>query len=105
MKEKILKELQFSRSAGQFLNSPVDNLRISPIDLALQSDAGWRLITHVSHPAGESVNGGISDELGSVSCISIDQVVDKIFKIGLNADMAKRDIKSAFSQFRQAIII
>ena len=84
------------RFAGPFAQSPIPELRISPVGLVSKSDGGCRLITHLSHPEGDSVNDGISDAHSSVSYTSFDAVVNMVFNLGKGADLAKRDIKSAF---------
>ena len=96
LKEKISNEVALGRFAGPFVRSPIPELRISPVGLVQKSDGGCRLITHLSHPDGDSVNDGISDDLSSVSYTSFDTVVTMIMSLGKGAELAKRDIKSAF---------
>ena len=96
LKEKICKEVRLGRFAGPYADSPISNLRISPVGLVPKSDGSYRLITHLSYPVGDSVNDGISDELSSVTYTSFDSVVGMIFSLGRGAYLAKRDIKSAF---------
>jgi len=61
--EKIQKELQSQRIAGPFSSIPLPNFRISPIGLVEKKVPGkLRLIHHLSHPLGESINDGISTE-------------------------------------------
>jgi len=96
LKEKIDKELSLGRFAGPFETPPLETLKISPVGLVPKSDGNYRLITHLSHPQGTSVNDGISDVDSSVSYTTFDQVADMIFLLGEGSEMAKRDIKSAF---------
>ena len=74
----------------------MSNFHVSPIGVIPKSDGGWRLITHLSYPAGSSINDGIDDELCSVEYTKFDKVADMVFSLEPGALMAKRDIKSAF---------
>lgn len=96
LKDKIDKEVQLGRFAGPFKTAPLPKLKISPVGLIPKADKSYRLITHLSHPEGCSVNDGIGDELSSVSYTSFDNVASMIFQMGTGSEMAKRDIKSAF---------
>ena len=96
LKEIIAKEVQFGRMVGPFSKPPFLNLQVSPVGLVPKPDGRWRLITHLSFPAGSSVNDGIDENICSVSYSSFDKVSKMIFSLGKNALMAKRDIKSAF---------
>ena len=42
------------------------------------------------------MNDGISDDLSSVKYTSLDSVVNMVFQLGKQAELAKRDLKSAF---------
>lgn len=64
--EKINKEILLGRIAGPFSAPPYPNLHTSPVGLVPKSDGGWRLITHISHPQGSSINDGISPQFCSV---------------------------------------
>lgn len=96
LNEKLLKELQLGHIIGPFDEAPLPEFKTSPVGLVPKSDGGWRLITHLSYPSGESVNDGIDDKLCSVSYTSFDTVSQMIFELGCGALMAKRDVKSAF---------
>ena len=96
LKDKLLKEVKLGRIIGPFDEPPLDNFKVSPVGLVPKSDGGWRLITHLSYPYGDSVNDGIDDKLCSVSYTSFDKVSKMVFDLGSGALMAKRDIKSAF---------
>ena len=96
LKEKFKKEILLGRFAGPFKSPPINNLKISPVGLIPKTDGTYRLITHLSHPEGTSVNDGISDLDSSVSYTTFDKVADMIFLLGKGSEMAKRDIKSAF---------
>ena len=56
----------------------------------------WRLIVDLSHPEGGSVNDGIDPELCSLSYTRVDDVARRIRQLGVGAEMAKVDIKSAY---------
>ena len=56
----------------------------------------WRLIVDLSHPDGQSVNGGISSELCSFTYAKVDDVVQRLVELGPGAMMAKIDVKSAY---------
>lgn len=94
--KKLQEEVQLGRMLGPFSKLPISTLRISPIGLVPKSDGGWRLITHLSHPPGNSVNSYIDPEFCRVTYSSLDQILDKIFELGHKANLAKADIKSAF---------
>lgn len=96
LRDKIDKEVALGRFAGPFKEPPIKNLKVSPVGLVPKANGDYRLITHLSHPAGSSVNDGISEELSSVQYTSFDTVADMIFRLGNGSLMAKRDIKSAF---------
>jgi hypothetical protein len=81
---------------GPFSNLPISNIRISPIGLVAKPDGGWRLITNLSAPEGNSVNSYIEEQICKVKYSSLDQILDKIYDAGHRAKLAKIDIKSAF---------
>lgn len=94
--EKIGKEIDLGRIAGPFSSSPIQDLIVSPIGLVPKSDGGWRMITHLSYPEGGSVNDGIDDSSCSVQYTSFDKVTNMIHSLGYAAQIAKRDLKSAY---------
>lgn len=59
----------------------------------------WRLIVDLSAPEGHSMNDGISKELGSLSYMSVDAVVNGILQRGRGTMMAKMDIQHAKHSF------
>ena len=96
-KQKIEKEVKLGRYAGPFDQRPLPNLRVSPIGLVPKKTPGeFRLINHLSHPAGYSVNDFISDEACKVEYSSFDRAIDLVARTGRDAELAKEDIKSAF---------
>jgi hypothetical protein len=65
MLEKINKEIDLGRIAGPFTEKPISNLRLNPVGVVPKSNGGWRLISHLSSPLGESVNDFIDPNLCS----------------------------------------
>lgn len=92
----VLEEVQRGRIAGPFDVRPIPYLRLNPIGLVPKSDGNFRLIHHLSHPAGESVNDFIDPSLCSVSYSSFDNAIEMISHLGPAAWLGKMDIKSAF---------
>lgn len=84
------------RILGPFSKLPISTLRISPIGLSLKSDGGWRLITHLSYPPGNSVNSYIDPELSTVTYTSLDNILEKISELKAPVKLSKMDVKSAF---------
>ena len=64
--------------------------------LVPKSDGSFRLIQHLSHPAGESVNDFIDPNVCAVSYSSLDHVVEMISQLGQAAWLGKMDVKSPF---------
>lgn len=94
--EKLQKEVQLGRMLGPFVNNPISTLRISPIGLVEKSDGGWRLITHLSFPEGNSVNDFIHENFCKVKYSSFDKVLEMISELGRGAKLGKIDIRQAF---------
>ena len=92
----VLEDVQRGRIAGPFDDRPIPYLRLNPIGLVPKSDGNFRLIHHLSHPAGESVNDFIDPSLCSVSYSSFDNAIEMISHLGPAAWLGKMDIKSAF---------
>ena len=97
LSDKIDKEVSLGRFAGPFDCPSLPNLRVSPVGVVPKSDGGWRLITHLSYPEGDSINDGIDQSFCSVHYTSFDKVTDMIiYSLGRSACIAKRDLKSAY---------
>ncbi|KAM3928086.1 uncharacterized protein RB166_006214 [Leptodactylus fuscus] len=97
LRDKIYKEVSLGRIVGPFSSPPFHNLRVSPLGIVPKKESGkFRLIHHLSHPKGSSVNDGISRSLASVSYVSFDRAVSLLRVAGPGALMAKSDIESAF---------
>ena len=72
-------------------------VQVSPFGVIPKSEPGrWRLILDLSSPSPCSVNDGIAKELCSLSYLSIDEVADRIHKVGRGVLMAKFDLKTAY---------
>ncbi|XP_067651601.1 uncharacterized protein [Haliotis asinina] len=102
---KLQKEISLGRIAGPFPSCPIQNLKVSPVGLVKKkSDTSsvttiadnYRLIHHLSHPRGSSVNDGISAEFCSVQYSRFDEAVSLVQQLGKGAQLAKFDVKSAF---------
>lgn len=106
---KVMKEVENKRYSGPWENPPFDNYIQSPIGLVPKQEPGQtRLITHLSHPVGDSVNSHIDKEDSAVSYMSFDDAVRlaqqqcelaKVLDEGnenKGVYLAKSDLKSAF---------
>ena len=94
----VMKEVNLGRIAGPFKVKPLTNLRLSPVGLIPKKDGTYRLIHHLSYPAGGSVNDYIPDQYCTVHYTSFDSALSMLSKVGKGAIMARLDIKSAFRQ-------
>ena len=95
--QKILsKEIEMGRISGPYKHIPISNMGISPIGVVPKSTGWWRLITHLSYPQANSVNDVLDPQACSVKYTSFDKVIEMIAIQGVNAKLAKIDIKSAF---------
>lgn len=94
---KLATEIASGRIAGPFVSRPLASLQCSPIGLVPKREPNtFRLIHHLSFPAGQSINDFISRDLCSVHYASFDKAVKLTIKGGHGAWLAKADIKSAF---------
>ena len=94
---KLNKELIEGRLAGPFDHSPFQDFVVSPIGLQPKKvENEFRLIHHLSHPKGSSINDGISEEYSKVRYATVPEAVEYIKKSGQSCFLAKTDIKSAF---------
>ena len=98
VRAKIKKELQASRVAGPFKTRPIPSLRISPLGLVpKKSDKeDFRLIHHLSYPAGQSLNDYIDPANCAVQYTSFDEAVKLVQDLGHKCELFKMDIKNAF---------
>lgn len=96
VQEKIDKEVQLGRILGPFSDPPMFNLRCNPIGLVPKKQGGWRMITNLSYPTGNSVNDFIDPNICSVNYATFDDAISLIAKKGEGALLAKMDISNAF---------
>ena len=94
--QALCKEISLGRVAGPFDNPPFTNFRCSGLGLVPKDGNDWRLIFHLSAPAGVSVNDFISPEDFSLHYHTIDDAISLLHRLGPGALMAKADLKSAF---------
>ena len=67
-KEKLAQEVELGRVAGPFTHPPFEHFQVSPLGLVpKKKPREYRLIHHLSHPAGSSINDFISDEDAKVT--------------------------------------
>lgn len=95
--KKLEKELAAGRIAGPFVSPPFATLRVSPIGLVPKKEANdFRLIHHLSYPAGLSVNDYIDRKNCSVQYTSFDVAVHMVQDLGRHCLLFKLDVRSAF---------
>ncbi|XP_053544942.1 uncharacterized protein LOC128635859 [Bombina bombina] len=97
LQEKIDKEVRLGRMAGPFLSPPLENLVVSPLGIVPKREPGkFRLIQHLSHPKGNSLNNALDEADTSVAYQSFESALAIVRSLGGEAEMAKVDIESAF---------
>ncbi|XP_077977132.1 uncharacterized protein LOC144432735 [Glandiceps talaboti] len=97
VQKKLQKELEAGRLAGPFLSPPFPVFRVSPLGVVPKKDPNeFRLIHHLSYPAGSSVNDGIPHKFASVQYATVDRAIEIIKTLGRGCFLAKTDIRSAF---------
>ena len=81
-----------------FKELPFPDLRISPIRVAPKKNLGeYRFIHNLSYPYDEeAMNTSIPREKASVQYSTVDDAVSHIKEVGIQAHLAKTDVKSAF---------
>ena len=77
-------------------NLTTPRLRCSGLGAVPKKDGRWRMILHLSAPAGTSVNDHINKADFSLHYASFDEAVRMLTALGPGALMAKVDLKSAF---------
>lgn len=93
---KIEQEIELGRIAGPYGEKPFSNLILSPIGVVEKKEPGqYRMIQHLSHPKGNSVNDAIPDEICTVHYACVQDAVRLAKEKGAQW-MAKTDVKSAF---------
>ena len=88
-------ECAAGRMAGPFRDPP---FTCSGLGAIPKQDGTWRVITHLSAPAGWSVNDYIDPEEVTLSYTTIDDAVSIAAKLGRGSLLAKIDLKQAFRQ-------
>ena len=95
--QKVEKELTLSRFAGPFKVPPLEPFQVSPIGVVPKKEPGkFRLIHHLSHPRGASVNDGIPEEHAQVSYQTVDDATHAMKALGQGCYLAKTDIAEAY---------
>ena len=97
VRNMLAQEIKLGRIAGPFKVMPFRNLQCSPIGLVPKKEPNsFRLIHHLSFPAGGSINDFISKDKCRVHYASFDSAVQLVMQAGNSSWLAKSDIKSAF---------
>lgn len=96
VEEELRLEMEAGRVHGPFLGPPLPNFRTSGLGVVPKKNGKWRVILHLSAPAGVSINDSISKEEYTLHYISMDDAVKMVHGHGPAALMAKIDLKSAF---------
>ena len=79
------------------MTSPIYSLHCLGLGAIPKKIGKWRMIMHLSAPAGRSVNDGIHLDEFSLHYSSVDDTVAILLHLGKGALMVKIDHKSAFS--------
>ena len=95
---KISKEIKLGRILGPSSVPPeVHNFRVSPLGVVPKSTPGeYRVIHHLSHPQGSSVNDGIPHEFSSVQYATVQDAIAFIKRSPHTIFLGKLDIEAAF---------
>ena len=94
--EALQKELSAGRIEGPFNSPPFANFRCSGLGVVPKQDGSWRIIYHLSAPAGLSVNDGIDPERYTLKYCTVDSAIYILNQLGPGTLMAKIDLKHAF---------
>ena len=95
--EGLANEVQKGRLIGPLNPNDYPYAQISSLGAIPKKHSDkWRLILDLSHPAGSSVNDGISKSFCSLSYMKVQDVVRQILKLGRGCFLAKIDVDSAF---------
>ena len=76
--------------AGPYKSPPYHTLQCSGVGVVPKNDGGWRLINHLSAPAGNTINDHRSISL-TLQYTTIDDAIAVCFKLGKGALMAILD--------------
>ena len=94
--QELQKECKAGRILGPFSTLPLPRLHCSGLGAVPKKNGKWRMIMHLSAPLGNSINDGIEKDEYSLQYSSIDDAVRFLLELGVGAQMAKVDLKSAF---------
>lgn len=88
--EKIVNEIKLVRNGGSNEKLPISYLRISLIGIVPKgNNAGWRLITHLSFPTGNSISQFVNPSESTVHYSSFDSVAQMLANVGKGACIGK----------------
>lgn len=74
----VSQEITLGRVAGPFDDPPLKDLRLSPVGMVPKKGGSYRLIHHLSHPPGASVNDFIDKKYCSVRYSSFDEALNML---------------------------
>ena len=80
--QALVRKIQAGRIAGPFETPPFLNLRCSGLGLVPKGESDWRLIFHLSAPAGSSINDHISSDDYSLQYHTIDDATSILSNLG-----------------------
>ena len=97
VEDYLEKEVSMSRVIGP-ISDKISGVQINKFGVIPKNHqpGKWRIIVDLSSPDKASVNDGISQELCSLSYVSVDDAVRQILELGPGAMLAKLDIQSAY---------
>lgn len=97
IRQYLAEECAEGRVLGPFDPSYLPGVQVSKFGVIPKSTAGkWRLIVDLSAPDGASVNDGISEELCSLSYVTVDDAAREVLRQGLASLLANVDVKCAY---------
>ena len=104
IKDYLVKNLEVQALLGPFSNSPISDLRYSPLMTVPKEISKRRVIVDFSFPHGKSINDGIPKDTyledNIQFCLpSVSSMTCRLNELGKGCLMYKRDLKSAFRQF------
>ena len=94
--EVLHKECAAGHMAGPYDCPPCPKFQSSRVVLVPKKSGKMRMITHLSAPAGRSINDFIPKALYSLQYTLVDDAIAIIRNYGLGALMANTDVKQAF---------
>ena len=89
--------MQLGIILGPLVQPPLMQFICSPVSMVLKKDStDMRMITHLSHPGGSSLNSFIAPAESSTTYQDFQHAVQLVIVQGHKAWMDKEDVKSAF---------